>query len=91
MGVPPEAPGVPTAGAHCRQVTVGGAGHWPPAATYLKGVPSHVELRGDKGSLGVVWEGKRRRRVTRRPSLPTTPDLGHWGRQASRLSRDGEL
>lgn len=35
------------------------AGGGPPAATYLKGVPSHVELRGDKGALGVIWGRKR--------------------------------
>lgn len=29
-----------------------------PAATYLKGVPSHIELWRDKGSLGVIWGKK---------------------------------
>lgn len=28
-----------------------------PAATYLKGVPGHVKLWRDKGTLRVIWEG----------------------------------
>lgn len=38
--------------------TLAPPGQGSPAATYLKGVPGHIELRGDKGSLGVIWGKK---------------------------------
>lgn len=43
-----------------------------PAATYLKGVPSDIELRGDKGTFGVIC-GSREKPMAAALQGPTPP------------------